>query len=268
MEKEAIKFEAPEKPKIEDLKEIIPDTEDFNNSEKAEALIKSLSLSIGDNIKEVGEENFIINPKMVLSGTSPREYKSLIEDVKNVLTKKEIYSINRYIKANKENSKRRNAIYNAIDKRVNQFYENGEVKENIKDTNVKNSLISLKLKTHGFSNTIYHLLSKDKQDYLICYKNAWLNLPIPNQQEWREENDGEYMVLTESDADYQAKEYLTDDNYLWKCAIETGNTTESLEDWAESVLSMDGRGSVLNGYDGVEEQEEINGIWYCIYRTN
>ena len=121
----------------------------------------------------------------------------------------------------------------------------------------------------GFDNLIYHLLDKiGCGNWIYSYKYAWFNKQIPNTQEWKEENEGEYWVLTETDADYKANEYLTDDGDLWKQSVEAGNTTDGLEEWAEYVLSMDGRGNVLNGYDGTEEQETINGVEYCIYRTN
>ena len=268
MEEKEIRFKAPEKPELNDLKEVVPDCQEFSNPEKAEAVIRNLNLSVGDTIREDSEEQYTINPKMVLRGTTPEEYKSLVENVKEILTKKEVYSISRYIQARKENQKRRDEIYYSIEKRVNKFYKDREIREDIKDQNVKTALIELQKSTHGFSNTIYHLLSKDNNDYLICYINAWLNLPIPNQQEWGEENDGEYRVLTDSEADDSALEYLTDDTYLWAQSVEAGNTTESLNEWADNVLSCDGRGSVLNGYDGYEEYEKINETDYFIYRTN
>ena len=79
------------------------------------------------------------------------------------------------------------------------------------------------------------MLSKDKGDYLECYKCAWLNKPIPNIQEWREENDGEYLVLTDGEADRQANEYLTDDTYLWTSAVEQGYTREGIDEIVASV---------------------------------
>ena len=269
MDKEEQRFEAPEKPEIEDIKIIYPDAEDFNDSEKAEAIIKNLSLEVGSIIRQddEGGEQYTINPRMVLRGTSPQEYQDLVDNVKKILTKKETYAIDRYIKAKKDNKKRRDEIYYSVDKRTDKFYKNYEVRENIKDEVVKNALLELKKSTHGFSNTIYHLLNKDDDAYLICYKNAWFNKAIPNQQEWSEENDGEYRVLTDSEADMVAQDYF-DDDYMWKQAVESGNTTLGQSDWEEWVIDMDGRGHLLNGYDGCEEHEDVNGTDYYIYRTN
>lgn len=268
MEKKAVRFEAEPKPEIEGIIEIIPDTSEFDEPEKAQAIIKNLSLSVGDTIKE-NEECFTINPRMVLRGTSPEEYKRNVEEFKKILTKKEIKEIDNYIKRKKEDEKIRDKIYYGIEKRTDKFFWRGNIKKSV-PVEIKEVLEYFKGRgvLVGIHNTLYHLLNKGEEDYLICYKCAWENKPIPNIQEWGQENDGEYMILTDSEADYRANEYLTDDEYLWKCAVESGNTTAGLEEWAEDVLNMDGRGSVLSGYDGSEDYEKIDETDYYIYRTN
>lgn len=276
IEKE-LKFEVPEKPKIEDLN-IKLDCSDFQEPNKAEALIKSLNLKAGDKIKEFSDgEKFIINSKVVLKGDAPEKYKQEIEKVKNILTKEEIKSISLYYRRKKENSKVRDKIYYGITKRIDKLYNwDNENKKHIPKKNSKKSIeicelldwISENNYLNGFKNIIYHLLSKDERDFIYCYRQAWFNKPIPNIQEWIEENEGEYLVLTEDEANYRSEEYLTDDTYLLTSSVEAGRTTESLDDWAKSVIEIDGRGSVLSSYDGCEEQEKINGICYCIYRTN
>ncbi len=267
MEQEKIRFEAEPKPEIENVITIIPDTENFDEPEKAEAIIKNLGLSVGDTIKDDGED-FVINPRMVLEGDSPKHYKETIENLKKILTKQEIKAISNYIKRKKEDEKARDKIYYSIEKRTDKFYWRYNIKKSLPQE-TKDILEFFKNNNHtGINNTIYHLLSKEKEDYVNCYKFAWNNKPIPNIQEWRETNDGEYMVLTESEADTRADEYLMDDDYLWKSAVESGNTTSGQQEWADWVINCDGRGSVLNHYDGCEESEEIKGVWYYIYRTN
>lgn len=275
MEKEW-RFDKPEKPELETLK-IKVDLSNFQNPDKAEALIKSLDLNINDEIREDDEDRFTINPKMVLKGNAPNKYKLEIEEVKKILTENEKKSINLYYRKKKEDSKTRDKIYYGITKRVDRLYNwDNENKKHIPKKETKRNIEICKSldiihnadNFHGFHNLIYHILSKEKQDFVYCYKCAWFNKEIPNIQEWREENEGEYWVLTENEADYQAEEYLTDDPYLWECAVKEGYTTEGLQEWAKDVINIDGRGSVLNGYDGIEEQEEINGVYYCIYRTN
>ncbi len=274
--KKELRFEKPEKPEIENLKNISVDCSDFSEPEKAEALIKSLNLSVNDTIKEEDGERFIINPRIILKGDSEGKYKREVEEAKKILTKNEIKSISLYYRRKKEDSKIRDKIYYGITKRVDKLYKwddknkiHKPIKEKYKEICYSLDWINQNNYLSGFNNLIYHLLNKSERgSWIYSYKCAWFNKQIPNTQEWNEENDGEYWVLTERDADYKANEYLTDDDYLWKEAVESGNTTDGLEEWAEYVISMDGRGSVLNGYDGTEETETINGIEYCIYRIN
>ena len=277
-EKKIYIFETPIKPDLEDLKEVKLDCEDFSNSEKAEALIRSLNLSAGDILREDGTEGeeYTINPKMVLQGDKPEKYKREIEEVKVILTDKEKESISLYYKCKKEDSKRRDKIYYGIAKRVEKLYNwDDENKKHIPKKNTKRSREICKSldwihnanNFSGFCNLIYHILSKEDRDWVYCYKQAWFNNPIPNIQEWREEDEGQYRVLTDYEADSACEDYL-DDDYMWKQAVEAGNTTSSLEDWKEDVINMDGRGSLLNGYDGCEEYEEVNETTYYIYRTN
>lgn len=276
-EEKEIRFEAPEKPIIEDTKEVKIDCSEFDEPERAEALIKNLSLDIGDTLQEDGGENYTINPRMVLEGDNQEKYKREIEEVKIILTEKEKKAISLYYKEKKEDKKTRDKLYYGITKRVEKIFNwDDENKKHIPKKNSKRSLEICKSLSwihnnnnlSGFNNIIYHILSKENGDWVNCYKCAWFNKSIPNIQEWRKVNDGEYRVLTDSEADYKARDYLEDDEYLWKQAVESGNTTEGFNDWIDSVLNMDGRGSILGGYDGCEESEEINGTDYYIYRTN
>jgi hypothetical protein len=61
---------------------------------------------------------------------------------------------------------------------------------------------------------------------------------------------------------------LDDNRDMWVEAVKDNRTDESWEDWKESVVQNDGRGSIISGYDGREEEETINGTTYYIYRTN
>jgi len=270
--KEPYVFETPIKPELEYIKKIELNCEDFSNSEKAEALIRSLNLSVNDTIIEDSEENYTINSKMVLEGDEPRKYKWSIEAVKKILNNKEILGISKYMNLKKENEKKRDKLYYSITKRVEKLYDWDDVNKTHLMKAKKNKVIGENLdylsnNNCGFCNMIYHLLSKEDSDYVYCYKCAWNNKPIPNIQKWQERNDGKYRVLTDSEADSACEDYL-DDDYMWKCAVEAGNTTSGLEDWKQDVINMDGRGSLLNGYDGCEESETINGTDYYIYRTN
>ena len=76
----------------------------------------------------------------------------------------------------------------------------------------------------------------------------------------------DYFIGTEEETKDECMTYLTDDEYLWRQSVEAKQTTYGLEEWAEWVINSDGYGSILNHYDGSEEQEEVNGIWYYIIR--
>ena len=262
-EKKVVRFEALPKPELENLKEVIPDTSEFENPEKARALIQNLNLSVGDSLRE-NDEEYTINPKMVLEGNSPEYYIKTIENLKKILTKGEIKAISEAISKNTKDYDRK--LYKRIEKRTDKFYYRQEIKKSVPDE-VKQILEFFKNNNHtGLNNTIYHLLSKDKTDYILCFKLAWKNKPIPNMQEWNEKNEGEYIVLTDSEADSKADDYL--DNDSWIEAVKGNNTTSSYEDWKGEVINQDGRGSILSGYNGTEESETIEGTDYYIYRTN
>lgn len=263
--KKEVRYEPLPQPEIEKAKEVKPNTEDFNEPEKAEALIRNLGLSIGDTITEDSDgEYYTINPRMVLRGNSPEYYAKTIENLKKILTKQEIKAISSAISRNTKDYNKK--LYDRIKKRTDKFYWRYNIKKSIPQE-IKEILEFFKSDNHtGLDNTIYHLLSKGKEDFLICYRCAWKGLPIPDQREWNEENNGEYRVLTDSEADQAVEDYLDED--MWKQAVEANNTTKGYDDWVEDVKGCDGRGSSLNGYDGSEEEQEVNGVTYFIYRTN
>jgi hypothetical protein len=78
----------------------------------------------------------------------------------------------------------------------------------------------------------------------------------------------EYLVLTDEEADRYCEDYLDDSREIWVEAVSSNRTDDSWEEWKESVLKNDGRGSIISGYDGCENEEDVNGTTYYIYRTN
>jgi hypothetical protein len=87
--------------------------------------------------------------------------------------------------------------------------------------------------------------------------------PLDNKHE-----TSEYLVLTDIEADDHCETYLDDNRDMWVEAVKADRTDESWEDWKESVVQNDGRGSIISGYDGCENEEDVNGTTYYIYRTN
>jgi len=75
-----------------------------------------------------------------------------------------------------------------------------------------------------------------------------------------------YFVGDQDDAEQEAMEYLTDDPEMWQMEVEAGNTIDGLEEWAEQVINIDGVGSILNHWDGGQDDVEVNGTWYVVCR--
>ena len=69
-------------------------------------------------------------------------------------------------------------------------------------------------------------------------------------QEFRWFRDGE-------EAEGEAREYLADDDDLWKAAVAAGTTTDGLEEWAEHALKIDGWAQIIGSYDGLEREAKL-----------
>lgn len=83
-----------------------------------------------------------------------------------------------------------------------------------------------------------------------------------------ESEPGEWRVLTDSEADEAFKEslesYLDDLMHDWP---ETAKAYFDEESWRRDVELSDGRGPTLAGYDSAEQEQQIDGEWYFIYRV-
>ena len=75
-----------------------------------------------------------------------------------------------------------------------------------------------------------------------------------------------YFIGTYEEGEERAREYLEDDDYLWKEAVQSDRTTMGFDEWIDYVISMDGVGSILNSWDGSEEYITVNGTEYLICR--
>ena len=85
----------------------------------------------------------------------------------------------------------------------------------------------------------------------------------------RGEDDGDYLVLTDSEADDRFEDAL--DSYIQDCIIpEIPKYLQNYfdEDKWKQDARYDGRGNSLATYDGDENEEVIEGESFYIYRTN
>lgn len=83
------------------------------------------------------------------------------------------------------------------------------------------------------------------------------------------ESPGEYLVLTDSEADERWNAYL--DDYLDECVLgelpEIARNYFDRDAWKRDA-KFDGRGHSLSSYDGAEHEAKIDGEWIYIYRVN
>jgi len=85
----------------------------------------------------------------------------------------------------------------------------------------------------------------------------------------READEGDYLVLTDSEADERFEEAL--DSYIEDCIMsEIPKYLQNYfdEDSWKQDARYDGRGNSLATYDGDENEEVIEGESFYIYRTN
>lgn len=106
--------------------------------------------------------------------------------------------------------------------------------------------------------------------------------------------DDDYLVLTDEEADELAKEMILDSVWAFKpnflssftgidedvfIAIQNNGKCESnnnailsmIDDedgFCREAIQWDGRGHFMSPYDGSENEEDVNGITYYIYRQN
>jgi hypothetical protein len=97
-------------------------------------------------------------------------------------------------------------------------------------------------------------------------------IELESEQDYRDENTqycsltGSYydkVFITEEMGEQRAKQYLEDDNEMWKQAVANDSTTSSLEEWNQEVLSIDGWQHILG--DIYEIYDKKRGI--CVYAS-
>lgn len=114
-------------------------------------------------------------------------------------------------------------------------------------------------------------------DYLM--ENEGSDEETLSFEEWLEDNGTEvdveeydertsdWLVYTDSEADDAWDESL--ENYIDECLEIPASMRNYFdrESW-KSDARMDGRGHCLSGYNGHEEEQQVNGTTYYLYRQN
>lgn len=222
---------------------------------------------------------YTINERVVKEGKTPEDFKKLAADFRSLLTDELQESVTDaivYPKVDKD------AVYKAVEEHLNKFGEKAakyaEKKKNAtglqavkfeKET-LEDVYNRLREDNLYVVNVAYHLILADEdynKDYSNSLRRAWLGQPIDDTRKDRTINDGEYLVMTDSEADEWEEEGLRS---LFS------DMTHGVEGIAKDYLDEDrfvedhsgNRGENINGYDGTEDEVEYEGTTYYIYRHN
>lgn len=254
------------------------DLSEFDDASKAQAIIDFLDLDgEKDTISE--ERNcYIVNHRKVKRGTSPKQYEEVVKAFKFLLTPKQREMINSYLKLLGvleycECGKVKDKLYAKVNKALDKLSTSKSQrivealavckKQSLYTSNILYALLWL---PDNSPKTSWHTPETEAPKYVLAYREAWFGQKVVDRRELSSEDDGEYMVLTDSEADALCDEYLDEDQ--WRMAVEGKNTWQGYREWCEEVISNDGRGSILNHYDGSEDYQEVDGDTYYIYRVN
>jgi hypothetical protein len=234
---------------------------------KESALAQFLGVDI-DDVVERHNNNFEVNPRTKLVGTSPDEAKRLVEQLFKALD-----LVPRNIPENGDWMVIRDGEpwtypiirlfgYRPLERALRRVPEAAEM---------------LEVGIHEVLNTLYFLRpetddEKHAVDHRDTLREAAQGLPIQDRRTSVPTDDGEYLVLTDDEADEMWDEQL--DNYIDECILAelpkgVARNYFDRAAWKRDARH-DGRGHSLSSYDGNEDKiyDEEDEETYYIYRTN
>lgn len=138
-----------------------------------------------------------------------------------------------------------------------------------------------------------NLLAEDAAENYLFYEYCLFNADQPTQNDDDVYSD-DYLVLTDSEADEKAADYITDSLWAFNAEFLSGETgidvevfkaiqdngkcednnqsiescIDDMDGFIQAAISADGRGHFMSTYDGEEYEETVNGETYFIYRIN
>lgn len=109
----------------------------------------------------------------------------------------------------------------------------------------------------------------ENNEVSLTFEN-WLSIDDNGTEvdvEEYDERSSDWLVYTDSEADDAWDESL--ENYIDDCLEIPASMRNYFdrESW-KSDARMDGRGHCLSGYNGHEEEQQVNGTTYYLYRQN
>ena len=247
---------------------------------KIEALAKHLDISPA-LIENGYSHYYTINERTVKVGRTPEEMQKVVDDFRSLLDT----GMQGLITATLESDRTREEtqeVYDQVKDSLKPLHEKAMKLKQRRESNPneigekselwRDAATYLRLdQEHLYVvNIAYRLLLEDA-DYSVKtrneWKNAWLGKPVNDIREDSIINDGEYLVLTDEEADEWEREGL---EQLFDEM--THGVPEHLKRFMDSDAYVEeysgNRGENINGYDGTEESITFDGVEYFIYRNN
>jgi hypothetical protein len=253
-----------------------------------EIKIKALAKYLECDPEDLEESDYIdnafqLNPRQEKQGDPPSYYIDVVSKFKTLLTPLKKKQIKEFIENEPFNTKHeRDKLYYTITRYLKRYKQD------------KPTYKEIKRKSLYVENVLFHLLSNEDRDYVKSYKNAFLGLPVEDNREYRSVDSGEYLILTDEEADEKAEEYIL--NSLWafnsefiirhtdlpwdaqemiqayqEDRCESANEPikaliNDLDEFIEDAILSDGRGHFINSYDGEETEIQFNDLFFFVYR--
>lgn len=274
------------------------------------AKIRVLRTYLGSNkeIIEIHDNIFSVNPHTTMDGTSPVKAQELIALVREVLKKiygeeSKLWTTDTFAIADAKK-----ASIKALKNKETSMIESLSEVPDYGNIHAKIRTICpeyLKIGIHDVLNTLYFLSpdgikNQQAMNHILTLREAFNDRPIIDRRNPRETNSGEYLVLTDDEADQIAADNIRDsvwtftqefiidhssvfshDNSSRKALAaiqdlcENGNDAitrfiDNMDKFIEDAIKADGRGHFISFYDGkeqIEKDSETKTLFY-IYRLN
>ncbi len=223
---------------------------------------------------------FTVNGRTIKEGKTPEQYKQLADDFRALLST-EMQEVITDAIVNPHPPEKLDEVYTTVEQYLEPMQEKAKkrietlermafkpAKETVEDIYIKLQKDNLYV-----VNVLYYLVkangSDHNNDHMVSLRRGWLGQPISDTRKDREIDDGEYLVLTDSEADDWEEEGLRSlfDDMVPREVRDSfiGNYLD-VEKFVED--NSGNRGENINGYDGSEEEVEFEGTTYYIYRNN
>lgn len=217
---------------------------------------------------------YSVNERVVKRGKSPEQIKETAEDFRTILDTGMQGLISATIQSDRT-KEQVDEVYAEVKKSLEPLADKAakakKKAETIGRTDVPPQSpegIYLRLQQDNMyvENVLYHLLKSDS-DYATQLQKAWIGAPVDDIREDTTISDGEYLVMTDSEADQWEQDWL--ERTFEEQTYDVPDDLKRFMDVDKFVREYSGnRGENISGYDGQEYEQEFEGETYYIYRTN